>query len=508
MLQFLRRGFALLLLALLGSAQAGAQVANGALQGVLGANKFDLSSQYLGFASNGDGSAPYMAVLPAMGRRAIADAGDKGLSFLRVMAAGYGPSNPSQINQPAHNELLLWQSNPVQYWSRLDAMFNDLAAYNVKIVPVFVWNPYEFPTVAGESLANMIVNPASRSRGILKQYISEFVGRYKQRRAIKFYELTNELNLEADIDVVGLCRKSNPSAPTNCKSMGNFTTAQMNAFAASMVAFIKSLDPLHAVDSGYTMPRPAAYHLMLQPGFSAKGADWTADSQAQFTTMEALLHAPFDIVSIHLYPGDVRWGNPVGTEYLTLDAAAAAAKAQGKRLYVGEFGARTIAPFFSSILPRLVLDRVAFASVWVWEFYQVSPWQSSNLTFGKDSSLEPGFTGAINGVLANAAGPATFADPGTPRVVITAPLACATISGATRLYAAASASTPVQRVTFTVDGLTVGSSSATPYSVPFTVMTRGVHRIGATAYAGSHKASTAINVLFQSGGGCTVVPQG
>jgi hypothetical protein len=474
-----------------------AQNASGYLQGVLGANKLDLASQYLGYASNGDGSAPYMAVLPAMGKRAIQDAGDLGFRFVRVMAAGYGPVTQADLHVPSRNPLALWQSDPATYWARMDAMFNDLSTYGMKIVPVFVWNPFEFPAMAGETLNALVTNQNSQSRTLLKQYISDFITRYQARSSILFYELTNELNLETDIDIAAGCRAAGPSA--DCSAYGNITTEQLNNFATAMVKFIHTLDTSHQIGSGYTLPRASAYHLMLQPGFSASGPDWTNDTQAQFQSMELSLHTPFDLMSIHLYPGDIRWGNLAGSEYLTLDGAAAAATAAGKKLYVGEFGANAVSPFLSSIMPRLSFDKVAYAAVWVWEFYQVNTYQNTDITFAANSTYEPGFTDSINATFQQAAGTATFTDRGTPRVVLTSPLPCATLpAGLVKLYAAASANAPVQKVTFSVDGQNIGTATAAPFQVPYTVTGTGIHSITATAYAGSRAAASTVNVVFQS----------
>ena len=65
----------------------------------IGLNKFDLLKQYTGLASGGDGSTRYRKVTQAMGRKAIADARDAGVTYLRVAATGFAPS---AYNRPAH----------------------------------------------------------------------------------------------------------------------------------------------------------------------------------------------------------------------------------------------------------------------------------------------------------------------------------------------------------------------------------------------------------------------
>ncbi len=50
-----------------------------------------------------------------------------------------------------------------------------------------------------EHLRELIANPQSRSRKLLYQYIDETVTRYKHRKAVLMWEISNELTLHADI---------------------------------------------------------------------------------------------------------------------------------------------------------------------------------------------------------------------------------------------------------------------------------------------------------------------
>jgi Bacterial Ig domain len=483
-----------------------AQVPAGSLRGVLGANKVDLLLQYLGTASSADGSPAARAVTVAMARKAIADARDIGFGFVRVMAAGYGPVAPPPAGSPAQNDLALWRSAPERYWSRVDAMFDDLDAAGIRLVPSFVWNPMQFPALANETVADLVANPASASRALLGRYVTEFIMRYRARKTILFYELTNELNLEADIDIRGRCLAVLP-AP-NCAAYGNFTSAQMTVFARAMVERIKALDNWHEVDSGYSLPRPSAYHLAAQPEFSPGGPDWTSDTEVEFDDVLARTGAPFEIWSVHIYPGDVRWGNPAGSEASTMAEAAAAARRHGKRLYLGEFGDSTVSPYLTSMLRGIGPDRVAYASVWVWEFYQQSTWQSADLTSAPPMSLEPGFSDAIDALLQRAAGGRGRTDAPAVRVVLTTPLPCTTLAGTADLYATASASgpAPVERVVFTVDGEPVGMATQTPFHVAYTPPRPGAHLVRATAYAGKVLATTQARVLSGTTGATCRVP--
>ena len=84
----LRRGARLCLLA--AGIFLAASAALQARAGELGANSFDLLTQFQGYASNGDGSPAYRRVTAALGRKSILDARDAGFGFLRFAASGWG----------------------------------------------------------------------------------------------------------------------------------------------------------------------------------------------------------------------------------------------------------------------------------------------------------------------------------------------------------------------------------------------------------------------------------
>src|SRR5438105_12098276 len=76
--------------------------------GELGANKFDLFLQYLPPSAPTPNAEGYHYITRAMAKKAIADARDAGLAFLRVAVTGYWPVGFG--NQP--NDLAMWQKNP------------------------------------------------------------------------------------------------------------------------------------------------------------------------------------------------------------------------------------------------------------------------------------------------------------------------------------------------------------------------------------------------------------
>jgi len=457
----------------------------------IGLNKFDLVKQYTGLASGGDGSARYRRVTQAMGKKAIADARDAGVTYLRVSATGFAPSAYSRPG-----DLDLWVKNPSAYWAQVDELMNDLDAYDMRAVFTFIWNPVQFPAMTGETVHDLMTNPKSHSALLAERYIREFVERYKGRKTTLFYELTNELNLAADLDTVSRCRSELP--PPQCEPKGNFTTAEMIAFTQRLADQIRNLDPTRPISSGFSAPRPAAEHLRARPEWITGQADFTPDTSAQLEKNLADIHAGIDLISVHLYPnyGDRRFGAPVQPVTALLDVLKLAADKIGKPLFVGEFGDAKrldgdVDSFTVQMLDRIVEHKIPFSAVWVWEFYQTAPYatrDNRNTLY----SLEPGVTDALidrirqaNGRLGNSVPPVIHPDKTPPRVVLTWPLDCTKVSADQFLHAVASDNSgSVHRIEFWLGGAQVAADYLPPYQFNLAVagIEEGDHELIARAF--------------------------
>ena len=189
-----------------------------AVRPTVGFNKFDLVLQYLGRASGGNGTTRFQKVTQAMARKSIVDARNIDVTLFRVSATGF---DPVAFGHPG--DLDLWRVNPGAYFALFDRMMADLEANNVQIIPVFVWNPTQFPAMANETLDALITDPNSGSYQLLTSYVTEFAERYYDHRMLYFYELTNELNLLADLDMVQSCRRDFGDSEM-CAHMGNFSS--------------------------------------------------------------------------------------------------------------------------------------------------------------------------------------------------------------------------------------------------------------------------------------------
>jgi hypothetical protein len=451
-----------------------------------GANKFDLLLQYEGYSDFSDRSDAYRRVTRAMARKAVLDAQDAGLGFLRVSVAGYGGSNPKESQRDMLN---FWQSDPATYWRRVDDMLNDLDRAHMQIVPTFLWNYAQFPALTGETTSDFFRNSVSASRVLATRYIRDFVTRYRARKTILFYELTNEFNLHAGMDVHRRCLDKSHD-PARCVSIGNFTETELNSFAHDMVGLLHQLDPSRQISSGYALPPPWAYHMAIRPEWT-NSSGYTTDSPEEFATNLTTIHRDYDIVSVHVYPLDsqVRFGRRPGSQADTIVDAADVAHGLHKKLFLGEFGDTSASPFMRSVKALLDASRVDYAAVWIWEFYQTSPFESFD-TEATRFSIEPGFRDDLIALLRRP--PLTSDTSPVPRVVLTWPLPCAHIVQPVQIAAMASDGVhPVNSVEFQVNGFSIGSIATSPYRLIWDPVGKGTHTAHIRVIAHAQSGSTA-----------------
>jgi Bacterial Ig domain len=480
----------------------------------IGVNKFDLAKQYIGTASGGDGSDRYRVVTRAMAKKALADARDVGVAFVRASATGFGPIAPGRPG-----DLDRWVADPPSYWKQIDEMFDDLDANGLRLVPTFIWNRTQFPSMTGETVSALVSDPDSRAYKLAARYVTEFVTRYRGRETILFYELTNELNLGVDLDNVTRCKKepvSGTDRASFCRPVGNYTTEQMIGFTKRLASTIKDLDAGRAISSGFSMPRPNAERLRARPEWIGGGASRGPDSIDDFVKNLRDIHEGLGIVSVHLYPGlaNARFGsrNPRGTELL--DAAVHAAAKAGKPLFVGEFGDEgrvdgRADSFSVRVMDRIVELGVPYSAIWVWQFYQRSPYHARA---DKDTafSLEPGLTDDLirhfsttSRKLGHDRAQRAADDTHPPRVVLTWPLGCTQAKVRQTASAVASDdSGQVRSVQFLVGDKVLAELSSPPYKATLAIerLPAGEHvlRARASDAAGNSASSEATLVVGAS----------
>jgi Cellulase (glycosyl hydrolase family 5) len=469
----------------------------------IGFNKFELTTQYTGKASGGDGSLRYRNVTSAMARKALADAHELGVRFVRISATGFAPAAYGRSS-----DLDLWTKDPISYWQYLDVMFDDLDAAGLQVVPTFIWNVSQFPAMNNETVRDLVTNSKSASYQMAERYVREFIQRYKGRKTILFYELTNELNLGADLDTVGRCSRDTapPAAAPLCKPKGNYTTDEMIAFTKRLAAVVRQADGSRQISSGFSVPRPAAEHLRARPEWVNGTADFTPDSVEQYQRNLADIHSAVDIISVHLYPGlgNSRFGDSNPKSVSLLEHTQKAAIKAGKPLFVGEFGdserldARPDS-YTVRMLDKLVELKVPYSAIWAWQFYQRNPYQTRD---NKDTaySLEPGFTDELNQKVAqansrlgNAPLKRAAKDSLPPRLVLTWPLECTLAKSLQGAHAIVSDdSGHVAGVEFLVEDKVVAQIAKPPYTVVIKAgeLRPGEHSLKARAFDDAGNVST------------------
>jgi hypothetical protein len=367
-----------------------------AAQAPIGVNMPDLLWAYLGIApTTADGA-----------RKIMDDARAAGITHVRFVASGYWPIN---LTGPTG-----WVSNPDAFFAAFDALVADAGARGLRLVPSLLWNPYMFPDFLGEKVGQLFV-PGTATRAMAEGYIRSIVSRYQGNDTILFWEIGNELNLQADIDVScnlnpdgscgdrpDQCLYTAPPLGTpacrnfadnffSCNSCRGVTSPEqdLGQFSEAIAELIHALDPGRPVSSGDQYPRAAAYHMSRCPDCFVI----PTDSEDEYRIALANLHPhAVDVVSVHHYlANDINRFDPSGDAGENLLAITKdAATSMGKILYVGEFGEVSDASFTcfdqttvcggssqkiftERVLDALVQYDVPYAAVWAWEFFQVCP---------------------------------------------------------------------------------------------------------------------------------------
>ncbi|MHB9038593.1 MAG: cellulase family glycosylhydrolase [Armatimonadota bacterium] len=261
---------------------------------------------------------------------AIKEIAAHGFKVIRFGAIGFYPK-----------AMDLWAD--AKYWERMDRVFATARQYGVKLVPVLVWNSFLFPDIANETMQDMLTNKNSRSRQYHELYVSQVVSRYKDDRNVLYWEITNELNLHADLEFLHPYGFSHQNSIENgCPPMrvrrDNYTTEQMIPFLRETAQLIRRLDPNHLISSGHALPRQAAQHLR-----SAKdNGDWTEDSFKEAAICIRDIHPdPIDLISIHFYSVDgsnLRFGNKDKDSAVALRQIKQICDKVGKPVIIGEWG--------------------------------------------------------------------------------------------------------------------------------------------------------------------------
>jgi hypothetical protein len=278
------------------------------------------------------------------GFRALAD---HHIPFARISATGYWPV-----------ELRLYQTNRAEYFRRFDGVVRSAEKHGVGLIPSLFWYYPCVPDLVGEPM-DQWGNPQSQTHAFMREYVREFVTRYRESPAIWAWELGNEFNLSCNLPNAAQHR---PAVWTNLGAAAARSARDDLTYDMLVVALkefgkaVRQHDPHRLITCGNSFPRESAWH-------NRQEKSWKKDSPEQFAEMIALTAPePINLISMHCYEEAF---THVG------DAAAAAAKI-AKPLFVGEFQVPKAAPdaqkSLADFLASLEKHQVPLAAIWVFDF--------------------------------------------------------------------------------------------------------------------------------------------
>jgi hypothetical protein len=292
-------------------------------------NKFDLFWQLYDQLAEGKRLNASNPLVQAQDK-ALRNLHELGFKTIRIFALPWGPAGPAAYVNPEKRKNL---------YAALDKTLELCDVHDMRVVWSFSagsftdtqLDPGKGWVYGEEQERELISNPESRGRQLLYRYIDETVARYRHRKAVLMWEISNEVTLLADIGDSN--RVFNGERMPSLKDVARFFD--------DVTRRIKFADPLRLVNSGGSNMRESQWHLY-------QGAGWKSDTfEEQFKCFELLYaNSAIDVIDIHSYP-DNKPGYAIRAEngnkmWLDNKGYMAIAKRLGKPLMIGEFGLHAI----------------------------------------------------------------------------------------------------------------------------------------------------------------------
>lgn len=286
-------------------------------------NKFDLLWQLYDQVAAGKALDEANPMVVAQ-EKALRDLHDMGFRTIRIFALPWGPSGPASYADPARR---------VHLYAALDKVVELCEKHQIGLIwslgaATFTDTRLEGKWIYGEEQQReLVANPDSRGRKLLYQYIDETVARYRDRKAVLMWEISNEVTLAADI--------GDDKKVFDGQRMP--TLGEVARFFDEVAQRIKAADPLRLVNSGGSNMREHQWHLWQNKG-------WVLDTfEDQFKCFELLYaKSAVDVIDIHSYPNNkpgYTLAAAAGQPSLLDDKGYMAIAARlGKPLMIGELG--------------------------------------------------------------------------------------------------------------------------------------------------------------------------
>ena len=178
-------------------------------------------------------------------------------------------------------------SNGTEYWPTLDAIMQAFTSSGCfTLVPIIFYNPYALvdafrepmglfasaarnKTMVGGKLAGGVSNAWDASLA----YLRALIPRYSTWTSIRAWELSNDWNLQFDMDAGSGCYACEPlrGTPAARSRWDNISTYDGVKVQQAWAGYIRALDGAlsRPISSGHAMPRPATARNCPTPGMHA-----------------------------------------------------------------------------------------------------------------------------------------------------------------------------------------------------------------------------------------------
>jgi hypothetical protein len=310
----------------------------------------------------------------------IRDLADLGIPFVRFSASPFWPKEWATLYK-----------DKGRFFGVLDEVFGHAQDFNVGLIPSVFWCLPSINYMFSEPVSAWGLS-SSRTRAFMREHTELTVGRYKRSKAIWSWEFGNEFNTHADWPAsIAWWPKLNPDqgTPSSRSALDLLSSAAVLDASSDFTRVVKMVDQGAVVTSGGDWPRSTA----LRSARKILGFDADVD------TVEAIrmVTPPADdFASVHLYPDrrNNRFGRgrvSYGELMKVLDLYK---RKYGQRILIGEFGvAGNGSPDlerreFSEMLDAIVMSKVDWAALWVYDFARQQPNFSVDIGGSRGYQLE------------------------------------------------------------------------------------------------------------------------
>lgn len=287
-------------------------------------------------------------------------------------------------------EWKLYVDNKEEYFRRFDLVVRAAEKSGIGLIPSMFWTLTLCETV-GEP-RDQWGNPQSKTVALMRQYVSDVVGRYKNSPALWAWEFGNETNLKTDLPNAAQYR------PKGGSVRDDVTAAHLATMLSEFAKEVRRHDPARAILSGNSHARPSAWN-------NTANKSWTSDTQAQAKTIILRDNpAPLDTIGVHVY-GDSEnprkeLGEWVSGRLHYFQWLKGVAREVGRPVFVGEFGlarpkdGRNERQVFEALLAEMGQAGIDLAAFWVYDLSsQEKTW---NVTFDNERAYMISLTAEAN----------------------------------------------------------------------------------------------------------------